>query len=488
MSEKWTVSQLASVARDREPPGTFDGFTDDQVAHVYLDHHRELVPHVDLRTIKPSNAYPMSGADYDFSTSGAEQGVAVGLKRGAEAVHSAAIGAGKRAIETGYVLGRGVVNAFKNQPADTPISADFEDAIKRKNPFEKLGAGVETGIELAGGEGVANVAGKMLMQAPKAASAMAAAPRLLGTVGKIAKGAAVGAGVTAAEGGDRAEVATNAAVGGFLPVVMEGAGAGLAKFGRKLQSTIVRPALQDVRDGFNAANIEKYNVGGSLRDMASKTHEAITSRAAQLQEKLHADPSAQVDVLGALADAERELMQNRAQFFGKNRLMASKVKELTAELGDIAPNGVVDLATAQQIKRATGNLGAWQYGSRDPEATAMEKVANVFYTKLRGAIEKASPPGVQQINKEIGDLIPIENAIIRRIPVDERNNVLNLGKIVAIANGDFRLLGAEMALKSGHVASGAIKAGRALQVPAAQRGLAAAVISANRNASDDDDQ
>ena len=54
-----------------------------------------------------------------------------------------------------------------------------------------------------------------------------------------------------------------------------------------------------------------------------------------------------------------------------------------------------------------------------------------FYRQLRQEIEKKAPEGIRSINKQISELIPISHAIIRRIPVAERNNVFSLTDIIS---------------------------------------------------------
>ena len=125
------------------------------------------------------------------------------------------------------------------------------------------------------------------------------------------------------------------------------------------------------------------------------------------------------------------------------------------------------------VKRGVGNVGSWAYGARDPESSAVEAVANVFYTKLRKAVEAASGSGeVGRLNKELGDLIPIEMAVARRIPVDARQNLVSLGTLIsslpAVATGSM----GRMAATAGYIASKAPTTANALYKAAEMKPLA----------------
>jgi hypothetical protein len=72
------------------------------------------------------------------------------------------------------------------------------------------------------------------------------------------------------------------------------------------------------------------------------------------------------------------------------------------------------------------------FGRTDPDSNATEKVFNTFYNKLKVAIEDNSPPGVADINAKMSQLIPVQNAVIRRIPVAERNGAISLLDMIGL--------------------------------------------------------
>jgi len=238
--------------------------------------------------------------------------------------------------------------------------------------------------------------------------------------------------VTAAQGGDQREIARNAVLAGAVPILgaaLKATKPILGATANKIESTLIKASKRDVEDGFKSGNVFKYKLGGSLEQTAEKTAKAIETRSNELK-KLIANNPAKVNINELLDNVETKLATNKSASFGYNTKIKNAINTLRDEIAQLSDDGVVDLADAQQIKRSVGKLGAWQYGVRDPDATALEKAANSLYSELRLAIEKASPAKLKKLNKELSELIPIENAVTRRIPVAERNNAISLTDIL----------------------------------------------------------
>jgi len=154
--------------------------------------------------------------------------------------------------------------------------------------------------------------------------------------------------------------------------------------------------------------------------------------------------------------------------FGSNTSTNKAMLQLQDEVLHINSTGKLSIPDAQVVKRATGGMGAWQYGSPDPESTAREAVYNAFYRNLKEAIEKASPPGVKEINAQMQELIPVMNALIRRIPVAARNNAMSLSDIISLSAAaiDPRALGVTLlnfGQKSGNVMNFFMQQGQKVQ-------------------------
>lgn len=248
-------------------------------------------------------------------------------------------------------------------------------------------------------------------------------------------------GVTAVQSYGKEEAAdqvrTNAIISGAIPIA--GAALGsmkplVGKAGQKIQQSLIKPSIRDVKDGFKAENITKYGIGGDLEKMSQQVHNKIEELGGQLGSIISNSPVT-VNINSVLDDVERALGTNATKNFGMNSRFGKAIDTLREEAKMITKDGVVSLKEAQEIKRSVGKIGAWQFGMRDPESSALEKVANELYDKLKVAIEAASPEQIRGINSQLSELIPIENAIIRRIPVEARQNALSLSDAVTAIPG-----------------------------------------------------
>lgn len=303
--------------------------------------------------------------------------------------------------------------------------------------------------------------------------------------GKLMQGASklmgrslIGAGEAGAvslaqQGGLNEEVKRNMLIGGTIPIAgfaLKGIAKAGIPIGQKIEKTLIRPTLADLQDGFKVSNIFKYDLGGGLARTEQKTYALITYLSERLKTILSSESEKftggkiKVDVRKVLNDTVKEITDKKAQFFGINTKIKNAVNFLNQEIKAVSPNGVVELSDAQMIKRGAGKLGAWQYESREPDANALEKVANAFYTKLRLEIERVSPENIRIINKQLSELIPIEKALIRRIPVAERKNIINLSDAVTAIPGllnsaNWWLFALNRILKSGNVANALVKIG-----------------------------
>lgn len=289
-----------------------------------------------------------------------------------------------------------------------------------------------------------------------------------GVIGRAAQFGAIGglggATTAMAEGGDVVSSAktgalTGAAIGGTLGILEKGVkafGNFLGKTGEKIQTTVIRPTQADIKDGFSINTVNKYNLGGSLKTTFEKTDRVLDKLSADLNQKLGAT-SNKVDLNDVYNKTAKRLLGNKLESFGSNAQMDSAIEKLKNEIATVAgQTGKLSIPDSQLVKRAAGHFGAWSFGVPTPEATASQKVYNTFYNEMKTAIEKASPEGVKQINQEISKLIPVMNALIRRIPVAERNNVLSLTDIITATGAVFdpRSLGLtalNLASKSGTV-------------------------------------
>ena len=310
----------------------------------------------------------------------------------------------------------------------------------------------------------------------------------LGTAGSLAARTATGATLGAGLGGTRAvaegkeakdvakATAIGGAVGGAIPIIGEGFrqfGKLLGVTGDKIQTSVIKPTQADIKDGFKIETLKKYNLGGSLKQTLEKTDLQLDDLTRQLNQKL-ADADSAVDLNKVYENTAKRVLGGKLEQFGSNTSMDRAIEQLRNEVVTVSgQNGIVTVPEAQLIKRASGHFGAWYYGAPDPDATARQKVYDIFYNEMKTAIEKGSPEGVKEINKQLSELIPVMNALIRRIPVAERNSALSLTDMITLATATVEpralaLTLANFASKSGTVGAALSRVGEKIAKPSRQ--------------------
>jgi hypothetical protein len=244
------------------------------------------------------------------------------------------------------------------------------------------------------------------------------------------------------------------------------AGRGLESTGQKIQQSVIRPAIADIKDGFKIENVAKYDVGGSLPQTIAKTQVKLNEFGKELATKLKASDT-KINLHETLAETAKRLSEDKAGSFGDNAALDRVLEQIDGEIGHMGGHEH-DLVSATNIKRAAGTKGAWAYNRPEADANAIERAYTAFYGVLKEQIEKAAPPGVKEINKKLSDLISIQNAALRRLPVEQRNNVFSLTDSIGFLSSVFDprallLVGATKAAKSGKVGNVLVKTGRRLQ-------------------------
>jgi len=288
-------------------------------------------------------------------------------------------------------------------------------------------------------------------------------------------GATAGAGKELIEGGGIKEVAIGAGIGGALGVGtgatfglaekgIKSLGGLLGKAGEKIQTSVIKPTQADIKDGFSIGTVNKYNLGGSLKKTFEKTDSLLDNLSSELNKKITTS-KVPVDLNEIYEKTAKRLLGDKFQSFGVNQSLDKALENLRNEIVAVSgKNGLVNLTEAQVVKRASGHFGAWLYGIPDAESTARQRVYNTFYNEIKQGIEKAAPEGVRGINKQISELIPVMNALIRRIPVAQRNSAISLTDIITATGAVFepQALGLtllNLASKSGKVGAGLAKFG-----------------------------
>jgi hypothetical protein len=202
-----------------------------------------------------------------------------------------------------------------------------------------------------------------------------------------------------------------------------------------------------------------------LSQSYDKVQGKIKNLSNQLKQVMASAPAgSEIDLGDAMNETMKRLRANSAGTFGQNAAIEAAAQKLAEEIPSVTQTGKVDLATANQVKQGVGDIGSWAFGGITDELKAKEVVANALYDTLKTRIEDAvsnAPGRVQHINSQLSDLIPIKNAITRRIPVAQRNAVLNLGNLLGMSSGHYWVGMLNSLLQSGPAANVINAAGEA---------------------------
>lgn len=269
-------------------------------------------------------------------------------------------------------------------------------------------------------------------------------------------------GLSSAAVGSMQEGSTNNALtyglgGSAASLGMQGVMKGLGALGLKAEDALVKASTRDYTDGFRVENIQKYDLGGSLGKTFEKTQTAIDERVGRLKLILANNPAASVDIGKIYSDTLQQYVGNKQADDALLRVLQRIEFGLNERGVQFPANMSLDLVNANLAKQEVGQLGAWLH---DPSGKVMsdadvvlEKVANRFYSNLKTAIQNSSgDPAISKLNAELGELIPIRNAVMRRIPVASRRDILSLGDIVSMSQRQWGLTALKRTLGSGTAA------------------------------------
>ena len=213
-------------------------------------------------------------------------------------------------------------------------------------------------------------------------------------------------------------------------------------------------------------NLYKWDLGGTLPQSYQKATARLNDLGQQLRATLAKNPAATVDLHQVLTEAATDLSKGNVKTFGMNKEIATQLAKMGEEIELLGSKGTVNLADANEIKQAIGLMGSWTNLQRTADSTAMETVANTLYSKLRVAIEKgagAAGSEIQGLNQAMSEIIPIRNAVLRRLPVAERREILSLKEAFALAHGNLpglALAASDRAMRSGTVANALVQYGQ----------------------------
>lgn len=297
------------------------------------------------------------------------------------------------------------------------------------NLAEKAGNVVGTGLEYMAPGAAAESLGLGIPKTGKV---------LLDTLSRSAAEGGSAAGVTALRGGSPSQVATSGLTAGITNAIVSGVQNLLPAAANKVEQIAVKPSKADIENGFKPENVFKYDLGGTLGQTVAKAQDKLNNLTGMLRNALGSNPSANVDLVNIYGKTLADFTNNKQADAALGKIIDHIEFDLNSR-GVSLGGGKLNLADANVAKQAVGDLGAWLNGYKDPDSNILEKVADKFYSNLRQEIETAagqSGPTIKAINKSIGEIIPIKTAVLRRIPVEQRNEIIPLKSVLGLLSGN----------------------------------------------------
>lgn len=272
---------------------------------------------------------------------------------------------------------------------------------------------------------------------------------------------------------------TGAIVGGVFGLGTEVLSSALPKVANKILTSKIKPLKEFREQGFDAANIPKHKLGGTLKSTAKKAEAKINDLGKQLQTELKRDPTARVNVQQAIRDVEREIRSKPGEFGLNQEQLLTWLKRYERNISNI--EGIdpksVDLLTVNGFRRQLGRDGSFNVIQATPDITAGQTIANKLYGRIRQAIDDAVPdkPKLKAINQALHEIIPIEGAVNHAIQRTATNNMFSLPEYILSATGVLGTLGGGIV---GGAPGATVGAGTTLGLLGARRGLTSAPAAA----------
>lgn len=267
----------------------------------------------------------------------------------------------------------------------------------------------------------------------------------------------------------------------------------LQRLGKKIQTTVIRPTAKDINNGFKIDNVAKYDLGGNLPTAYNKTIQRLNEFTGRLDDLIRSGGDEGVVNLGDLVDElRRRFSSGGLTQLGNKKTILRTIENIESELDLIKPNWRIDplsLLDGIQTKRQVGQFTAFLHDPLKKGTSAEEDVWNALYMLLKEETEKQSEKmgisGLREVNAAISDIIPIQQAIIRRIPVSERNNIIGLSDLIGgtgmfISPGAIAVPLAQRLFKSGTFADYLMKLGSAEGASKALPAVKSAVLQSSK--------
>lgn len=202
------------------------------------------------------------------------------------------------------------------------------------------------------------------------------------------------------------------------------------RFGARIAESTIRPTKADIDAGFDVKNVAKYDVlRGDLAESLDETQRRISGYNDTVKEvvRKYGDPMV-IDAQTAIANVRKNLTgEGKSLSSGRYEKILDEVEE---SMDTFIPDWRTRKLSAEEgikLRREAGKQAVFHHDPLNKGENALrEQVFNDIYLGMKKELDTNLPPQFQGANEAMSELIPIQHAILRRIPVAERQNVIGL--------------------------------------------------------------
>lgn len=268
--------------------------------------------------------------------------------------------------------------------------------------------------------------------------------------------------------------------------VQEAAGTGLEGIGKSQMNKVIKPLMRHERKARKPIEqvvfdygLDKGKGGASPKAVYERSTAKLNELGAKLKAEIKAgrDAGARINTDELIDKAVADLKANPGEsedFY----TMVNDIDEIAADFKARAQaangTGSLDLLQGHNFKKYMGHEGAWQGIAQSKgipltaKETSRSKIAEEIYHRLNDAIDEAAPNGIKDLNRQISEIIPANQAAGWRQIVEGRGNAVSLSDVVgmtatAINPKVWPIVALNRATKSGTVASKIYRLGEAMK-------------------------
>lgn len=202
------------------------------------------------------------------------------------------------------------------------------------------------------------------------------------------------------------------------------------RLGAKIGESIFRFTKADVDAGASMKNVAKFDLmRETLAESLDETQRRIAGYNNIVKEVVRksGDPM--------LIDAKTAIANVRKSLTGEGKSLSSgRYEKIIDEVEESMDTFIPDWRTRKlsvtegmKLQREAGKQAVFHHDPLNKGENALrEQVFNDLYMKMKGELDTNTPPQFKGAREAMSEIIPVQHALMRRIPVAERQNLLSL--------------------------------------------------------------